>query len=288
MTDTPAIAAIVPAAGASRRMGSPKLLLEFEGRALIARVVSALLDGGAYPVIVVAPPLDSPEGPRVSEAALQAGAVVVAPEPRPAEMRDSIELAVSGFENSLKPQAVVLAPADSPRLEASIVARVIAHWRERPEAIVIPTSNGRRGHPIVIPWRLARTIADLPPDVGVNALVAKHEADVAEIEIPDEAVVTDLDTPDDLHRLTASGDAQERSVRLFAIARERAGAGEVTVRLSARATVADLRSALAEQIPALAAVARHAMIAVDSEYADDDHELTPGASLAIIPPVSGG
>ncbi len=77
-------------------------------------------------------------------------------------------------------------------------------------------------------------------------------------------------------------------MRLFAIARERAGRGEVSVRLPARATVADLRSALAEQVPALAAVASKVMIAVDSEYADDDVELPPGASLAVIPPVSGG
>ncbi|MDR3623305.1 MAG: NTP transferase domain-containing protein [Paludisphaera borealis] len=289
-TDTTTIAAIVPAAGSSRRMGSPKLLLEFEGRPLIARVVSALLAGGARPVIVVTPPPDAPEGPPLAEASSRAGAVVVAPESRPAEMRDSIELAVAELERSAEPpQAVVLAPADSPMLDGSIVARVLACWRERPEAIVIPTAGGRRGHPIVVPWRLARTIADLPSDVGVNALVANHAADVVEIEVGDESVVTDLDTPDDLRRLQGQGgEVQERSVRLFAIARERAGRGEVSVRLPARATVADLRAALAEQVPELASIAPQVMIAVDSEYADDDHELKPGASLAVIPPVSGG
>ena len=147
-TDSIHIAAIVPAAGSSRRMGSPKLLLEFEGEPLIARVVAAMLEGGARPVVVVAPPADAPEGPRIAEVATRAGAVVVAPETRPAEMRDSIELAVAELERSgVTPPAVLLAPADSPRLDASIVARVVAAWRERPESIVIPTSGGRRGHP---------------------------------------------------------------------------------------------------------------------------------------------
>jgi molybdopterin converting factor subunit 1 len=77
-------------------------------------------------------------------------------------------------------------------------------------------------------------------------------------------------------------------VRLFAVARERAGRGEVVVRLPAAATVADLRSALAEQFPELAPVVPRVMIAVDSEYVDDDFEIPPGASLAVIPPVSGG
>lgn len=289
MTDPISVAAIVPAAGASRRMGSPKLLLEFEGKPLIARVVAALLEGGARPVIVVAPPPDAPEGPQIAEAASRAGAVVVAPEIRPAEMRDSIELGVAELERSARPpRAVVLAPADSPKLEGPLVARVLAAWREQPESIVIPTSSGRRGHPIVLPWRLARTIVELPPDVGVNALVARHAADVVEIEIAGEAVVTDLDTPEDLRRISGEGGVQERSVRLFAIARERAGRGEVVVRLPAGATVADLRSALAEQVPGLESIAPRVMIAVDSEYAGDDVELPPDASLAVIPPVSGG
>ena len=291
MTDTIHIAAIVPAAGSSQRMGSPKLLLEFEGRPLIAHVVSALLDGGARPVIVVAPPFDAPEGPQIAEAATRAGAVVVAPEIRPAEMRDSIELALAELGRSAEPPtAVVLAPADSPKIDGPIVARLMAAWRERPESIVIPTSGGRRGHPIVLPWRLARTIADLPPDVGVNALVARHADEVHEVEIGGEAVVTDLDTPEDLRRIRGGGDGQEqeRSVRLFAIARERAGRGEVTIRLPAKATVADLRAALAEQVPGLESIAPRVMIAVDSEYADDDFILSPGASLAVIPPVSGG
>jgi molybdenum cofactor cytidylyltransferase len=288
MTDTidkTRIAAIVPAAGASRRMGSPKLLLEFEGRPLIARVVSALVEGGARPVVVVAPPTDSSEGPRVADAASRAGAVVVTPEARPAEMRDSIELALAELERSAEPPtAVLLTPADSPRIAAPLVARVLAAWRGRPRAIVIPTSGGRRGHPIVVPWMFARTIPDLPPDVGVNALVARHAADVFEIEVGDDAVVADLDTPEDLRRLNL----QERSVRLFAIARELAGSGEASIRLPARATVADLRAALAEQIPALSTIAPRVMIAVDSEYADDALELPPDASLAVIPPVSGG
>jgi molybdopterin converting factor subunit 1 len=287
---TTRIAAIVPAAGASRRMGRPKLLIELDGRPLIARVVSALAAGGARPVVVVAPPADVPEGPPIADAAARAGAVVVVPEARPAEMRDSVELGLAELERAegSQPLAVVLAPADSPGLDGPLVARLAKRWRERPEAIVIPTSGGRRGHPIVLPRGLAQSIVHLPPDAGVNALVARHEEDVVEVDVADEAVIDDLDTPDDLRRFEARRGVQERVVRLFAIARERAGRGEVAIRLPAKATVADLRAALAEQVPGLAAIAPRVMIAVDSEYADDDYELTPGASLAVIPPVSGG
>ena len=44
-------------------MGRPKLLLPFEGQPLIGRVITALRQGGAEPVVVVTPPPDAPEGP---------------------------------------------------------------------------------------------------------------------------------------------------------------------------------------------------------------------------------
>lgn len=283
------VAAIVPAAGESRRMGQPKLLLEFEGRPLIARVVSALIEGGAGPVIVVSPPAESPEGPSVIQAASIAGAVVVKPEKRPAEMRDSVETAVEELKRSgTPPLAILLVPADSPKLASPLVARILDAWRKTPDRIVIPTASGRRGHPIVIPWHLAETIQALAPDVGINALVANHADEVLEIEVANEAVVTDLDTPEDLERLRAAKGRQTRAVRLFAVARERVGLGEVMVELAEGATVGQLRSALAEQFPALAAIATRVMIAVDSEYADDAALIPAQASLAVIPPVSGG
>ena len=52
------IAALVPAAGSSKRMGQPKLLLEFDGHTLIGRVVGALRAGGVERVVVVAPPAE--------------------------------------------------------------------------------------------------------------------------------------------------------------------------------------------------------------------------------------
>jgi len=77
-------------------------------------------------------------------------------------------------------------------------------------------------------------------------------------------------------------------VKLFAVARQRVGKDEIEVELPGRATVRQLRGALAQQFPPLAAVLGHVRLAVDSEYANDALELTPAAEVAIIPPVSGG
>lgn len=77
-------------------------------------------------------------------------------------------------------------------------------------------------------------------------------------------------------------------VRLFAIARERAGVSEAALELNEHATVADVRAALAERFPALRPLLPNVMIAVNAEYADDAQVIPSDAEVALIPPVSGG
>lgn len=77
-------------------------------------------------------------------------------------------------------------------------------------------------------------------------------------------------------------------VKLFAVAKQKAGQDEIEVELPAAATVASLRAAVVEQYPALAEVIRHVRFAIDNEYAGDDLPLASSAEIAMIPPVSGG
>ncbi len=67
------IAAVVPAAGRSERMGRPKLTLPIQGRPMIALVVSALRLGGVEMVVVVTPPVDAEETAAIAAAARSAG-----------------------------------------------------------------------------------------------------------------------------------------------------------------------------------------------------------------------
>ena len=79
------------------------------------------------------------------------------------------------------------------------------------------------------------------------------------------------------------------TILLFAVARERAGVASLTVELPENPTVSDLKAAIARISPALAPILPMIRIAVNSEYAQDDHQVIPeGAELAAIPPVSGG
>ena len=77
-------------------------------------------------------------------------------------------------------------------------------------------------------------------------------------------------------------------VHLFAVARQAAGTDRLHLDLAEPATVAVLRRAVAERVPALGPLLAAMGVAVDSAYAPDDLVIPPGAELALIPPVSGG
>jgi molybdopterin synthase sulfur carrier subunit len=77
-------------------------------------------------------------------------------------------------------------------------------------------------------------------------------------------------------------------VKLFAVAKELAGADHLAVDLATNATVRDLREAVISTTPALARIVPHALWAVGAAYATDDTLLTERSEVALIPPVSGG
>jgi molybdopterin converting factor subunit 1 len=77
-------------------------------------------------------------------------------------------------------------------------------------------------------------------------------------------------------------------IRLFARAREIAGAEVVTVRVQEGATVKMIREQLALDFPALANLLVRCALAVDGEFADDAQLVPARAEIAVLPPVSGG
>jgi MoaE-MoaD fusion protein len=77
-------------------------------------------------------------------------------------------------------------------------------------------------------------------------------------------------------------------VHLFARARDLAGCSEVQVSLLEGTTVADLRTGLATQVPALAGLLERSALAVNGEFAGKGQRLSADAEIALVPPVSGG
>jgi molybdenum cofactor cytidylyltransferase len=195
---TPRIVAIVPAAGHSRRMGQPKLLLKLGEKTVIARVVEALHSAGIEKVLVVA----RSDDPLLAEEVRQTTAELVVPEIDPPDMRASVELALRSLGQVAEEwDGWMLIPADHPTLETQVIEQLIAAWDSDRTRIAVPTWQGRRGHPTLFPWVTANEVSLLPPDSGLNVLLRSRPDRVLEVAARSDQVLIDLDTPDDWERI---------------------------------------------------------------------------------------
>jgi molybdenum cofactor cytidylyltransferase len=188
-------------------MGQPKLLLPVQGQPLIAHVIAAWKQAGLTPLVVV-----RPEDAALAKLCQECGADVLQPAVAPAEMKISVQLALRHLAQRVAPtdcDAWLLAPADMPGLSPAIIARLVAIHRRHASAppdraILVPTLQEKRGHPVLFPCSLAEQVHTLRADEGVKALLARHPVQ----EVPCDDCVSlesqafaDVDTPADYDRL---------------------------------------------------------------------------------------
>ena len=198
------IAGLIPAAGHSRRMGQPKLALPVAGKTVLEHVITALHDAGVNPVLAVL-------GPHVAELADKArdagASVLLLPWPT-ADMRATIERGLDWLEETLAPGEDdwwLLVPGDHPTLEVGIIREMIdAGVSAKGSSILVPTYDGRRGHPVLIGWGHVEGLRAHPTTEGVNSYLRGQGAATREVPVSHSSVVEDLDTPEDYERLLRS------------------------------------------------------------------------------------
>ncbi len=199
-TVDPRIRAIVPAAGASRRMGTVKQTLRYGGSTLSCAVVRTLLDAGVDAVVVVTRSalvgaLELPVDARVW---------VALNDDAESEMIDSVRIGLAELPRldggpPCDDDGVLVVPADMPTLTAGACRRTIEAFAQSPRRIVIATHAGRGGHPMIFPWSMRVNVDRL--DGGLNELRRCQPDCVCGVEVDDPGVTHDIDTPDDYDRL---------------------------------------------------------------------------------------
>lgn len=198
------VAALVLAAGRSSRMGAEnKLLAEVSGRPLVLHAVTAALASRAAPVVVVT----GHQGAAI--ATVLAGAMAEGALPPGAHRLRIVHNAgfASGIAGSLRTGLAAL-PADAagalvmlgdmPLVTSTLADRLIASFEAAPgAAAVVPARRGARGNPVLLARRMFGGVSALDGDHGARKLLAGRD-DVVEIEVADEGIALDLDTPEAL------------------------------------------------------------------------------------------
>jgi CTP:molybdopterin cytidylyltransferase MocA len=186
------VAGLLLAAGSGSRLGRPKALVEVAGQTLAERGVALLTAGGAAPVVVVtgAAPVEPP------------GALVVHNPDWATGMGSSLAIGLTTLSGHDAIDAAVVALADQPLVGPAAVARLIAAYRDG-ATVAVAAYQGRPRNPVLIArphW--AEVIQLSVGDVGARPFLRAHPELVTLVECGDTGRPDDVDTPDDLARVT--------------------------------------------------------------------------------------
>lgn len=183
----PMITGLVLAAGRSERMGTPKQLLPFGGVTLIEQVIRTLTRSrlGKEVVVVL--------GYRAMEIVKRISGLPVRlaynPDPE-GDMLSSIRCGLAFIEPD---QAIMIALGDQPLVTTGIVNRLIDEYEGRPEGMVLPAHDGKRGHPMILSPAYREEILFETMPGGLKALRDRHSDSVRAVPVDTDAVLVDLD-----------------------------------------------------------------------------------------------
>lgn len=188
------IAAILLAAGRSRRMGAFKPLLPFGERTVIECCINNLEAADIKDVIVVAGHRADDVREKLKDLEVS---IVVNPEPD-SEMGVSIARGVEQLPGNAR--AVIIALVDHPAVPPEVIRILIDEWR-RGARLVQPAHDGRGGHPVLIDLAYRDDLLALDPQSGLHALFASHRDEVRRVPVESPYVARDMDTWEDYRRL---------------------------------------------------------------------------------------
>lgn len=186
------ISAIVLAAGLSRRMGRSKMLLPLGPKLVIRHCLDSIITAGILDIVVVL----GTDGEEIA-AAVSGMPVrtVVNPDSR-SDMAGSVRLGLRQADRALTGALICL--ADHPLVLSETIMGLVNAHRSIPDSILIPLYRGRRGHPTLFPRKAIEDIFSLET---LRDVIASRTESVRAVDVDDEGVVLDLDTPEDYERI---------------------------------------------------------------------------------------
>jgi molybdenum cofactor cytidylyltransferase len=186
-----AIWAIILAAGESKRMGFPKMLLDFNGKSMLERVIENVKESDVDHIIIVL----GAEMDKLMPLVNRMNVKYCYNDNYKKGMLSSVQCGIRNIPKYC--EAVLVFQGDQPMISREITNIVIGEFRSSEKEIIIPVCQNKRGHPLLIGRKYFDKIENLDDNEGLRSLAYLYSDDVMEVETNDHAILRDIDTYDE-------------------------------------------------------------------------------------------
>jgi molybdenum cofactor cytidylyltransferase len=183
--------AIILAAGESKRMHQPKMLLPFGNKTIIEKVIGNVISSGIRKVIVV---LGSDKD-NILKVTKKMPVMNCYNKNYRQGMLSSVQSGFRQMDDTCR--AVLVFLGDQPGIGPDVINSLTDAYRKSGKGIIMPVFNNERGHPLLFDSKYRDEITGLDPSATLRDLVRKFSDDVLEVKVKTESVLKDIDTKDD-------------------------------------------------------------------------------------------
>ncbi len=184
---------IIPAAGASKRLGQPKQLVQYQGQSLIRRAIQSAESLSPHEILVITGA--DAEAVRVEIQKTSARCV----NNTDWEKGMGTSIAKGAQSVSGKPQGLMILLCDQWRILPEDLQLLVKTWQIDPEQIICSATEDRCGPPVIFPFHYLNELSSLTGNHGANSILDNHQHLVSRVALQNAAF--DLDTPAQLQQL---------------------------------------------------------------------------------------
>ncbi len=183
--------AIILAAGESKRMKEPKMLLPVQGKTMIEKTITNVITSEVNNTLVVLGAFSN----EIYDAISHLPVSVCINDNYVEGMLSSVQCGLCNIPGSAG--AVLFVPGDQPLIEPLVINRVINAYHESGKGIAMPVYEGKRGHPLLVSGKYMEEIKGFGTNESLRSLACRHEDDVLEVIVDTPSVLKDFDTRED-------------------------------------------------------------------------------------------
>lgn len=185
------ITALILAAGQSKRMGQPKMLLPWGERTVLGQVISTFEAAGVGDILVVTGGAKN----QVEKVIGSSTRTAFNPEYSKGEMLSSVQTGLAEFKPGV--EAALIALGDQPQVQERSVRLVMEAYQESEVSIVVPSFQMRRGHPWLVTQKHWDEIRRMCAPETLRDFLNHHADEIHYVTVDNDSILKDLDTPED-------------------------------------------------------------------------------------------